>query len=207
MSIHLRLSSCAAVVVAAAGCLPGFAERAPVTAAVSDDFSDATLTNRYRLEGGSWRVVDGALSTTGDRNIPLWSDVVLPENVRIEFTSSSSSPEIDMKVELFGDGVRHESGYVVVLGGWSNTLTAIARLDEHEPKRVTKRTRWDAGTKYRWRIERRDGRRLELFVDDAPVLVYDDPAPLYGPRNNRFAFSGWESEVTFDDLTITPLER
>ena len=185
--------------------MPGFPERAPITAVVVDDFSEADLSGRYRVEGGSWRVVDGVLKTIGDRNLPLWSNVVLPKNVRIEFTSTSSSPEVDMKVELFGDGVRHESGYIAIVGGWNNTLTALARLDEHERARVTKRTRFEAGRVYRWRIERSDGHTVQLFVDDVLQVAYDDPSPLYGPRNNRFAFSGWEADVTFDQLTITPL--
>ena len=186
--------------------MPGFADDTPpLTGTLVDDFSDAQIRQRYRHEGGSWRVLDGALKTIGDRNQPLWSTVALPENVRIEFTSVSSSPELDMKVELFGDGVRHESGYIAIVGGWSNTLTAVARLDEHEPARVTKRTRFAAGQRYRWRIERTDGRTIKLFVDDELQVAYTDERPLYGPRNNRFAFSGWESEVNFDDLKITPV--
>ena len=186
-------------------CVPGFADAPPLTSPSVDDFSDAQLTTRYRHEGGSWRVLDGALRTIGDRNQPLWSNVVLPQNVRIEFTSVSSSPDIDMKVELFGDGVRHESGYIAIVGGWTNTLTVIARLDEHEAQRVTKRTRFVAGQRYRWRIERTDGHTIKLFIDDELQVAYDDKAPLYGPRNNRFAFSGWESDVAFDDLKITPV--
>ena len=204
VSIRLRLL----VVVNAlcAACLPGFADDVPaLTSALVDAFSDPQLTERYRDEGGSWRVVDGALRTVGDRNQPLWSNAVLPENVRIEFTSLSSSPAVDMKVEFFGDGVRHESGYIAIVGGWNNTLTVLARLDEHETSRVSKRTRFEPGRRYRWRIERSDGHTLKLFVDDELQVAYDDKAPLYGPRNNRFAFSGWESEVVFDDLKISPV--
>ena len=157
------------------------------------------------MQGGSWRVVDGALTTLGDRNLGLWLRTPLSRNTRIEFTSTSSSAAVDMKVEVFGDGIRHESGYVVIVGGWNNTLTGIARLDEHEVKRVTRRTRFEANRSYRWRIERTDGRRLRLFLDDELLATYDDDAPLFGPRNSRFGFSGWESEVTFDNLQITPL--
>lgn len=204
-TVSIRLRLLVVVTALSAACLPGFAERAPLTAVVVDDFSDVAIAQRYRHEGGSWRVLDGGLHTVGDRNQPLWSNVVLPENVRIEFTSVSSTSAVDMKVEIFGDGVRHESGYIAIVGGWNNTLTVLARLDEHEPSRATKRTRFEAGRRYRWRIERTDGHTIKLFVDDELQVAYDDKVPLYGPRNNRFAFSGWESEVVFDDLKITPV--
>jgi len=190
---------------AAAGCLPSFPSSPPAAAAFADDFSDADLSGRYHLQGGSWRVVGGKLSTLGDHNLPLWLNAPLSKNVRIEFTSTSSSAAVDMKVEIFGDGTRHESGYICVVGGWENTLTGIARLDEHEKKRVTRRTRFEAGRSYRWLIQRTDGETLELFLDGERQATYVDATPLFGPRNNRFAFSGWESEVTFDDLKITIL--
>lgn len=207
MSIRLRVGVCAVVslVSLVSSCLPTFPARAPAGVAVVDDFSDPDLASRYHLQGGSWRVVDGALSTLGDRNLPLWLRAPLSENVRVEFTSMSTTPAVDMKVEIFGDGIRHESGYVVIVGGWNNTLSGIARLDEHEAQRVVKRTRFETNRRYRWRIERTDGHTLRLFLDDAEIAAYDDPAPLCGPRHSRFAFSGWEAEVTFDDLRITPL--
>lgn len=172
---------------------------------MSDDFSNADLDARYNHQGGSWRVVAGKLNTLGDRNLPLWLDAPLSKNVRITFTSSSASSDIDMKAEIFGDGIRHESGYIVFVGGWSNTLTGIARLDEHEKARVVRRTRLEQGHVYHWTIQRTDGETVELLLDGELQASYVDKDPLYGPRNDHFAFSGWESDVSFDDLTITPL--
>lgn len=205
MSIRLRRSFVVAALTSGVSCLPTFPPSSPPTAAVVETFSDADLTGRYHVQGGTWRVVDGALSTLGDRNLPLWLRAPLSKNVRIEFTSTATSPVLDMKVEVFGDGIRHESGYIVVVGGWNNTLSGIARLDEHEGQRVMRRTRFEAGVKHRWRIERTDGKTLRLFLNGEELAAYVDDKPLFGPRNDRFAFSGWESEVTFDDLTITPL--
>ena len=188
-----------------AGCLPTFPSSPPSASPVRDDFSDDDLDGRYNVQGGSWRVVGGKLSTLGDHNLPLWLDAPLSKNVRIEFTATSTSAAVDAKVEVFGDGIRHESGYIVILGGWNNTLTGIARLDEHEKARVVRRSRWESGRAYRWRVERSDGKTVAFYVDGELQARYEDRAPLWGPRNNRFAFSGWESEVTFDNLTITPL--
>jgi hypothetical protein len=205
--VEVAVVAIAAAVVVAGGAPACMPHEAPVRGALPfvDDFSDAALGRRYFMQGGSWRVVDGALTTLGDRNLPLWLDVPLPRDVRIEFTVTSSSPAVDAKVEVFGDGVRHESGYVVVLGGWSNTLSGIARRDEHERGRVMHKTRFEQGRRYRVVVERRDGRSLVFSVDDAVVARYDDADPLSGPGHDRFAFSGWESEVAFDDLRITPL--
>lgn len=170
-----------------------------------DDFNRGELGAKYSKTGGSWRLEDGALHTVGDHNQPLWLDVPLSRNVRVEFTTTSRSPAVDTKVEIFGDGVRHESGYIVIIGGWKNTITTIARLDEHEPTRQAVRRRWEPGRTYRWVVQRTDGKTLELFIDGERVVAYEDTAPLFGPRNNRFGFTSWESEVLYDDLVITPL--
>lgn len=170
----------------------------------ADDFARDSLGAHYRA-AGSWRVVDGALASVGDHNQPLWIDVPLARNTRVEFTAWSRSPAVDTKIEIFGDGLRHESGYIVILGGWQNTITAIARLGEHERGRAELRKKWEQGRRYRWTVQRTDGKTLELFIDGERVLAYADPAPLYGPRNNRLAFTSWESEVFYDDLAITPL--
>lgn len=171
----------------------------------SDDFNRAALGERYRASGGSWRIVDGALSSMGDHNQPLWLDVPLGTNVRVEFTAWSRSPAVDTKVEIFGDGLRHESGYIVILGGWQNTISTIARLDEHERGRVEARRKWEKERRYRWTVQRSDGKTLELLIDGERVLAYADAAPLVGAKNDRLGFTSWESEVYYDDLVITPL--
>jgi len=170
-----------------------------------DDFSREELGPKYVKRGGTWRILDGALSTSGDHNLPLWLDVALPTNVRIEFTTISRSPAVDTKIELFGDGLRHESGYSLIVGGWNNTLSVIGRLGEHEKKRVEKKTRFEANKQYRWKVERTNGRDVVLFIDDVELLRYADPEPLVGARNDRLGFSSWESDVFYDDLVITPL--
>lgn len=191
--------------VAASSCLPKAKGGDAITQPFSDSFDRDQLGDKYVKLGGTWAILDGALHSTGEKNIPLWLDVPLPKNVRVEFTAWSKSPAVDTKIEIFGDGTRHESGYIVILGGWNNQITTIARLDEHEKTRVEKRTRWEPNRKYRWTVQRTDGKTLELLIDGQKVLEYVDQDPLFGPRNNKLAFSNWQSDVYYDDLVVTPL--
>ncbi len=208
---------------------------APVTVPYSDGFSDPTTVERaYWSSGAHWRAVNGELLAPGPKNNPLWLKAKLPENVAVEFDVRSMSPEGDIKVEIFGDGSDHASGYVLIHGGWNNSISIIARLDEHgralpllrqEAQRIAPngdlvatgvfrrdtRMRVEAnpfpvqvGRSYHWRIERR-GSLLRWSIDNQPFMEFDDPLPLKGPDHDRFAFSGWEAQLYFDNLKIEPL--
>ena len=194
-----------AAVLGGAGCLPRSDDKTTLSAPFQDDFARKDLGPQWVKRGGSWRILDDALSTSGDHNIPLWLDVPLPTNVRVEVSVMSRAPQFDAKLEIFGDGVRHESGYIVILGGWNNTITTIARLNEHERTRVEVRRPWEPNRKYRWKVERTNGKDVVLSVDDVEIVRYVDTDPLVGRRNNRLAFTSWESDVRYDDLVITPL--
>jgi hypothetical protein len=201
-----RLLVVVSSVFLASSCLPKTAgSDGAITAPFTDSFDRKELGSKWKKAGGTWTIADGALHSTGEHNIPLFLDVRLPKNAKIEFTAWSRSPAVDTKVEVFGDGTRHESGYIVIVGGWNNSITTIARLDEHEKTRVEKRTRWEPNKKYRWTVQRTDGHTIELFLDGMPVIAYDDKEPLTGARNAFMAFSNWESDVFYDDLVITPL--
>lgn len=215
--------------------------RSPVSATQAlpfrDDFSDAnTVSDKYWSTGGYWRVVNeqgnGWLFSPGVKNNPLWLKASLPNDVSVEFDVKSMSPEGDIKVEIFGDGSDHASGYVLIHGGWNNSVSIIARLDEHAPPfssvlaqaagkdvveaglyRHDSRVRVEAapfrvelGRKYHWRIERR-GKRLSWFIDGQPFMSFEDPLPLTGKGNDRFAFSSWEAQLYFDNLSVESLER
>jgi hypothetical protein len=213
---------------------------APVTVPYQDDFSNPdTVDRHYASTGGLWRVEGGRLLSPGVRNNPLWLQARLPRDVAIEFDAVSASPQGDVKVELFGDGVDHASGYVLIHGGWNNSLSVISRLDEHGVPlsslqleaqrrvqagqagsgdlvqsgvyRADTRTRVEAtpfpvqpGRSYRWRIVRR-GALLSWSIDGTEFMRFDDPIPLAGPGHDRFGFSSWESQLFFDNLSITPL--
>lgn len=113
-----------------------FLFRGPAAATVplpySADFADAAVVERdFFSTGGLWRTLNGELFSPGVKNNPLWLKAKLPQNVAVEFDVKSMSPEGDVKVEIFGDGTDHASGYVLIHGGWNNSLSIIARLDEH----------------------------------------------------------------------------
>ena len=208
----------AAALGGAAGC--GQKKRAPVeappiTEAWSDGYQRSLLGDDYVDTGGGYRIVDGALSAKGSHNHPLWLRKTLPRDVAIEVDAWSNSPDGDVKVELFGDGRSYDAdrgayqptGYIVIMGGWKNSKSMIARKDEHGKELVVRtQPRVEPGRRYHWRIVRR-GDTIEWFVDDmtTPFLRYQDPAPLDGPDNAFFAFNNWESDSWFDDLTVTPL--
>lgn len=193
-----------------------------------DDYSNpATVPDKYFSTGGLWRTVDGWLLSPGVKNNPLWLKASLPNDVAVEFDVKSMSPEGDIKVEIFGDGTDHASGYVLIHGGWNNSISIIARLDEHAPSFTTlpqgkdlvaeglyrndSRVRVESspfkveiGRSYHWRIERR-GKLISWFIDGAPFMRFEDPLPLTGKGHDRFGFSSWEAQLYFDNLTVTAL--
>ncbi len=187
----------------------------PVTEVWADDFLRKEIGTNYYPTASNYKIVDGALSTQGAFNHPLWLRKKLPRDVSIEFDCWSNSKDGDIKIELFGDGHTYaknkgqytSSGYAIVMGGWSNTISIIARRNEHGKDRKERRApRVVKGKKYHWKLVRR-GTKLDWFVDDmaTPFLSMDDPEPLEGPGHEYFAFTNWQSDSWFDNLTITPL--
>ncbi len=187
-----------------------------------DDFERDTLGPNWRIGGGHYYISKSKhCQRDGKPNRCLASDEAynenvfltkpLPKNVRIEFDTKSTSRRLDIKCSLFDDGKEHESGYVVLMGGWYNSLDLIARGREHDFESVCRSKtpweeggRWKPGKWYHWTIIRKDG-KLYWYVDDKLYLVYDDPEPLYGEKNKYFSFSNWKSHVYFDNLKIYDL--
>ena len=189
---------------------------ADATILVRDDFGRAELGNAWAPSGAGATIVDGALHVENLRNHPLWLRTPLPDNVRIEFDAWALTEEGDVKVELAGDGVSFATsanyvatGYVVIFGGWNNSLDAIVRQREHGRDRATARSATvEPGRRYHWVISRtltERGAELRWEVDGREILTYDDPAPLIGEGHRHFAFGGWEAAVRFDNLVIEAL--
>jgi Farnesoic acid 0-methyl transferase len=215
----LAAGMAAALVGAAGGCKskPESTPEPPaITADWSDDFERPDLGNDWHATSDSYQLVNGALSARGAKNRPLWLRRKLPRDVVIELDVWSNTPDGDIKVELFGDGRSFDrdagrytsSGYVVVMGGWNNSKSIVARGDEHG-KDVVERAqpKVDPGRRYHWKIVRRGG-RVEWFVNDmtAPFLALTDPTPLDGQGHAYFAINNWQSDSWFDNLRIAPFE-
>lgn len=180
----------------------------------SDDFEREALGEHWRPTGEGASIENGVLVVEGLRNHPLWLAPALPEDVRIEFDAWASSEEGDIKVELFGDGESFATtenyvatGYVVVFGGWNNSLSAIVRKNEHGRNRVTTtEPKVQPDKRYHFAITR-SGNEIQWEVDGVELLTYDDPQPLRGAGQDRFAFGGWEARVHFDNLVIEDLTK
>jgi len=208
-----------------AGCHAGSAEEPqdpPLGAQFVDHFDRADVGSDYRNTGAPWRIEDGKLVVDHAHNHPLWLKRRLPRDVKVEVDVMSRSPRGDVKVEVFGDGFRHESaedvrkdaiyeasGYVFIFGGWSNSRSVLVRKQEHAwqfdssvPLRTTPRV--EANRTYHWEITRQ-GKHVDWKIDGQPFLSWDDPNPLEGAGQDHFAFDGWETEIVFDNLVITAL--
>lgn len=177
----------------------------------ADNFNRAELGPNWNMQGGGWRLQDGALVNSNAKNLALWLTHPLPKNVEIRFDATSASPAVDLKCEIFGDGQTHESGYIIINGGWHNSASIIARQREHEIDRVPmgsvpykRRAGLLKDHSYHWRVVRQ-GDTLTQYLDGEKYLERQDSQALYGPANNKFAFNNWASQVRFDNLQIQPL--
>jgi hypothetical protein len=186
----------------------------------SDDFDRADLGKDWRPTGeadagwqpGTWTLADGRLRAEKIHNAGIWLQVPLPDKVRIEFDARAETPEGDVKCEVFGDGRTHQSGYIVIDGGWHNTVRTIARRDEHAEERkednrcdyVGNQLRCvEPDVDYHWTLIRTDG-TLQWYLNGKLLLTYPDVHPV---RGKYFGFNDWEAAVTFDNLRIYDLAQ
>ncbi len=104
----------------------------PVTTTIpfTDDFNRADVGPNYWNSGGQWRIENGELHSPAVKNNALWLQAALPDNVAIEVDARAQYAEADIRLELFGDGFNHDSGYTLLFGGFNNQVTAISRLNE-----------------------------------------------------------------------------
>ena len=185
-----------------------------LAAPFEDSFEREGLGPDWLDTGGGYRVTGGKLLAHNAYNHPAWLKKRLPRNVAIDVDVQSNSPAGDIKVELFGDGHSFDpdrggyvsTGYVLIFGGWHNSLSVICRNNEHDEGRKVTRTspRVTVGQTYHFAITRRDG-AIDWKLDGAPFLAWTDPEPLDGPDHGFFAVNDWEADVSFDNLSVRPL--
>lgn len=174
---------------------------------------------RARLDPRFWTPVDkaspwklgedGAITSIGARNQPLWFRQALPEHFRIEFEAWCEGDDCDLRFELLGDGEHHESGYVMVFGGWNHTVHLMARMDEHAPFDGARVMRTDdidvkPGQRYKMAFVKTDA-AVRWFVDGELLLQYIDPEPLHGVEHRYFGINSWETPVFVRGLIIVDL--
>jgi hypothetical protein len=199
-------------------------EDAVLAATFVDDFERQELGPDWRATSPAWRISAGRLCVSNAKNHPAWLKRRLPLNAQVEFDAISSSPDGDIKSEIWGDGRSAAAGtsyddatsYIAVFGGWRNQFHVLARLDEHASDRKQrelvadtndfKRLRVNADQLYHFKLERRDGKTLRWWVDDIEILAYADPKPLSGPGHEHFGFNDWQVRVCFDNLRASPVK-
>jgi hypothetical protein len=209
-STLLRVSLLTVLALAALACVPR--GDPAIDGVLVDDFNRTDLGSLWRNTGGPYSLVNGQLKVRGARNKPLWLRRTLPRDARIEFDVRSESPEGDIKVEVYGDGVSKATtdsytatSYVVIFGGWSNSLNVLARMDEHADDRVVGAPRKVLlGHNYHMKIERK-GDTISAWADGQLLAKMTDPNPLWGAGHDHFAINNWATELWFDNLKITPL--
>ncbi len=200
---------------------------APVASTGRTTGETTDLGPDWMVVGGNanspWRIDQGRLCGRNAKNRGVWLNRTLPVNARIEFDAISDSPEGDLKAEVWGDGQTGATGisytnatsYLVIFGGWKNSLHVLARLNEHgsdrkviEVKPSTDEFRERAvaqGQVYRFKIERTNGKTVRWWVNDVEMLSFDDPAPLVGATHDHFGFNDWQIRVCFDNVKVTAL--
>jgi hypothetical protein len=188
-----------------------------------DNFERTTLGPDWIATSGEWRIEEGRLCVKGARNHGAWLARTLPVNARIEFDAVSSSPEGDIKAEVFGDGASAATGvsyndatsYLTIFGGWKNSFHVLARMNEHASDRpeikITpgsddERARpVSPGQVYHFKIERADGKTLRWWVGDMLMFKFTDPEPLTGTGHDHFGFNDWDVPVCFDNVKVTAI--
>ena len=179
------------------------------TLVFQDDFERAEPGDDWTgLQAGEWQIKAGRLSANrvpvyDDRNKGMWLNKELPAKVRIEFEARALGDTGDTKCEVFARSKSHEAGYSIIFGGWNNTINTIARLGEHEPKRVVQRPHVPvkSETTYRWTIVRTDA-VVRWYIDGRFMLAYDDADPVKG---KFFGFNNWLTKVSFDTVRVWAL--
>jgi hypothetical protein len=204
-----RLSLLMALVVCQ-GCKPKMPQ---IVAPMQEDFERAELGPSWLDTGGGYSIIEGAVQAKGAYNHPLWLRKRLPKDAIIEFDATAMTPIGDIKVELYGDGESFDpdkggymaTGYVLVFGGWRNSLSVIARENEHDEGRKAQRPdmRVEPNRKYHFTITRKNG-TIDWKLDGQPFLAWTDPAPFEGASHEYFGLNNWDADVRFDNLSIRP---
>lgn len=194
-----------------------------VDAGATEEADDGLGPDWSAVRTSAWAIENGRLCVQNAHNHGIWLKRTLPVNARIEFDAVALTDDGDLKAEVWGDGKSAATGtsytnatsYLTILGGWKNTIHALARLNEHGTDRKEIHVEADSddprqrsvnkGQLYHFKIERTDGKTIRWFVDGLEYLSWVDPSPLAGAGHDHFGFNEWEAKVCFDNVKVTPL--
>jgi hypothetical protein len=195
--------------------LAGCHARPPlIQAPFADDFERAELGADWNATApAAYRIAGGQLEVSNAFNHPAWLRRRLPADVVVDFDVISQSAAGDIKIELYGDGHSFDpdkgsydsTGYVLIFGGWHNSLSVICRLEEHGAGRKAQRddVKVVPGRRYHFTVARRNG-AIDWSIDGQPFLAWTDPDPLGGDGHAYLAIDDWEADLMFDNLRIRP---
>ena len=175
----------------------------------SEGFTSMKAMDRFHLNQShisrtSWTIKNGRLHAQKAYNQTLWLTDPLPNgDWLIRFSAWTHSNDGDVKCEIFGDGIQHESGLILIMGGWKNTLNIIAQYDEHElDRRVESRCKDQrcipTNIEQKWEIERR-GNDVIWRVNGRLMLRRAGISHFEG---DFFGLGNWQAPVSFDHLKI-----
>lgn len=156
------------------------------------------VTTRWPCEP-AWTFFGG----TGVENPVVWTKHSYDGDIVVEWFGAIQSDNVnrarythpsDINTTICGDGRVLRSGYSFILGGWSNTRTAILRngevvaetdevlLPDPNARNLSAHRGWS-----RVRMEKL-GNRIRVYYEKQLVLEYTDPDPLPGGRVALWSF-------------------
>ena len=173
--------------LACLACLSCRAKDPAISAPFADGFDRAELGPTWNATSPEYHIADGKLTVKNAYNHPAWLRERLPRDVVIDLDATSRSAAGDIKIELYGDGESFDhdkaaytsTGYVLIFGGWHNSLSVICRIHEHDDGRKAQRLdpHVQPGRTYHWTVTRR-GSTIDWKIDGQPFLAWTDPEPL-----------------------------
>ncbi|MBI3945126.1 MAG: hypothetical protein HY321_04350 [Armatimonadetes bacterium] len=165
------------------------------------DYTFANAPTDWQPQAGTWEITSRWSCSPGwswfggrsERLAAIWNKRRFEGDLVLEYYAAPKMDAVaevyaerfrDLNATICGDGVRLNSGYSVLVGGWRNQKIAILRGDRvvaedrsyRLPPQKTGHRMW-----FYVRVEKH-GNRISLSVDNNKPLVYEDPDPLEGDR-------------------------
>lgn len=164
-------------------------------------YTFAKASSDWRVASGRWEVTSrwecddrwSFFSGVSKKNATLWCKRRLKGDVTLEFAagikmdrSRGNSYEYasDINATICADGEDLTSGYSFMFGGWNNTSTRIMRGNTVVAESKTSLIPNKQNIHRRWfyiKI-RKQGSKLQYYIDNQLVLEFNDPQPLTGNR-------------------------